>query len=117
VRYTTFSDDGKRRTDFGGFDEAHSLVIQANGRIVVAGAAAPTDHRLQANFGLARYKPSGELDRTFSDNGKQRTRFGANNRDSGNDVALQPDGRIVVAGSVTVVGNGYDFGFARYLAD
>ena len=114
----TLSDDGKRRTDFGGGrDEARGLMIQANGRIVLAGSAAPPGHRLQANFALARYRASGELDRTFSDNGKKRTRFGANNQDSGNDLTLQPDGRIVVAGSATLVFDSYDFGLARYLAE
>jgi Domain of unknown function (DUF5122) beta-propeller len=61
--------------------------------------------------------PAALLDHTFSDNGRTRTRFGANNKDYGNDVALQPNGRIVVAGSATLVDHAYDFGLARYLAD
>jgi hypothetical protein len=65
----------------------------------------------------ARYRANGQLDRTFSDNGKARTRFGSNNQVSGTDLALQPDGRIVVAGSVTLGGNAHDFGVARYLAN
>jgi uncharacterized delta-60 repeat protein len=113
----TFSHDGKKRTNFtGGLDEARGVVIQANGRIVVAGFAAPQGHRLQANFGLARYRTNGELNSTFSENGRVRTRFGANNEDFGNDIALQPNGRIVVAGSATVVRHARDFGIARYLA-
>jgi uncharacterized delta-60 repeat protein len=91
-------------------------VIQANGRIVVAGFAAPRGHRLQQNFALARYRANGELDHTFSEDGKTRTRFGANNGDYGNDVALQPDGRIAVAGSAALASGGRDFGLARYLA-
>jgi hypothetical protein len=65
----------------------------------------------------ARYRANGQLDRTFSDNRKARTRFGSPNQDSGTDLALQPDGRIVVAGSVTLRRNAYDFGVARYLAN
>jgi uncharacterized delta-60 repeat protein len=114
---TTFSDDGKKRTNFtGGLDEAHGVVIQANDRIVVAGFAAPRGHRLQRTFALARYRVNGGLDQTFSEDGKARTRFGANNGDIGNDVALQPDGRIVVAGSATLASGARDFGLARYLA-
>jgi uncharacterized delta-60 repeat protein len=111
----TFSTDGKQRTDFtGGVDEAHGLVIQANGRIVLAGSAAPPRHPGDADFGLARYRASGRLDLSFSADGKQRTRFGTNHQDYGFDVALQADGRIVVVGSVTPLVNEYDVGLARY---
>jgi uncharacterized delta-60 repeat protein len=49
---TTFSDDGKKRTDFhGGLDVAHALVIQPNGRIVVAGEAAPPTDRVMRPSG------------------------------------------------------------------
>jgi uncharacterized delta-60 repeat protein len=110
---TTFSDDGKKRTDFhGGLDEAHALAIQPNGRIVVAGKAAPPDRRRKANFGLARYRANGELDSTFSRNGKQRTRFGPNHRDYGTDLALQANGRIIIAGVVTAVPGEADLGLA-----
>ena len=113
----TFSHDGKKRTDFnGGYDEARGVVLESNGRIVVAGSSAPPGHAFDANFGLARYRASGELDLTFSRNGKQRTRFGSNHQDHANDVALQADGRIVVAGRITTVIDAYDLGLARYLA-
>jgi uncharacterized delta-60 repeat protein len=93
----TFSHDGKKLTDFhGGDDAARALVLQANGRIVVAGTAAPAHHPSKAVFGLARYRTSGKLDHTFSRNGKQVTRFGPNYQDHGGGVALRPNGRIVV---------------------
>jgi uncharacterized delta-60 repeat protein len=112
----TFSKDGKLRTDFsGGNDEAHGLVVQANGRILLSGSAAPQGHPGDANFGLARYRSSGKLDLSFSGDGKQRTRFGTNHQDYGMDSALQADGRIVVVGSVTPLVNEYDVGLARYL--
>jgi uncharacterized delta-60 repeat protein len=116
---TTFSDDGKRRTDFSdGNDEAHGLAIQANGRIILAGSANPPGETDADVFALARYRPSGKLDLTFSGDGKVRTRFGKNPLDYGRDVALQADGRIVVAGDVTRSEvSGYDFGLARYLAE
>jgi uncharacterized delta-60 repeat protein len=112
----TFSKDGKQRTDFtGGNDEAHGLVIQPNGRIVLSGSAAPPHDPDDVDFGLARYRASGRLDLSFSGDGKQRTRFGTNHQDYGFDAALQADGRIVVVGSVTPLVNGYDVGLARYL--
>lgn len=116
---TTFSHDGKRRTDFsggnGGRDEARSVLLQTDGRILVAGFAAPARDPSNAVFGLARYTATGKLDPTFSGNGKKRTRFGSNYDDFGYDAALQADGRIVVAGRVTPVTDGYDIGLARYL--
>jgi uncharacterized delta-60 repeat protein len=113
----TFGDGGRQRTDFrGGSDAARALVIQANGRIVLAGSAAPPRHPHDADFGLARYRANGEVDPTFSRNGKQRTRFGSNHQDHGVDVALQANGRIVVAGRIAIVSDELDLGLARYLA-
>jgi uncharacterized delta-60 repeat protein len=112
----TFSDDGRQRTDFaGGDDAAEGLVIQANGRVVLAGSAAPPRRPHDADFGVARYRTNGELDPTFSHNGKQRTRFGSNHWDYGTDAALQANGRIVVTGRVTTVPGDLDLGLARYL--
>jgi uncharacterized delta-60 repeat protein len=50
---TSFSDDGKVTTDFGGtLDEGYALAIQpSNGRLVVAGASNASDD----DFALARY--------------------------------------------------------------
>jgi uncharacterized delta-60 repeat protein len=106
---TTFSEDGKQTTDFGGGAEpevARGVVLQPDGRIVVAGGTSGGD------FGLSRYNADGSLDTTFSGDGKQTTRFGES-IDQAQDLALQTDGRIVVAGGT---GNG-DFGLARYTAD
>jgi uncharacterized delta-60 repeat protein len=113
---TTFSGDGKRRMDFsGGDDEAHGLVIQANGRIVVGGFAAPSGDPDAADFALARYWPNGDLDRSFSANGKQRVRFGTNDQDYGFAAALQAGGKIVVAGKATLAPDAFDLGVARFL--
>lgn len=113
----TFSKNGKQQTDFsGGDDEAHGIAIQGNGRIVLAGSAAPPRRPDDADFGLARYRPNGNLDLSFSVDGKQRTRFGTNHQDYGFDAALQSNGRIVVVGAVTPLVNQYDIGLARYLA-
>ena len=109
---TSFSGDGKQTTDFGGFDEANGVALQADGKIVAVGArslAASDD------FALARYNPNGSLDTSFSGDGKQTTDFGGDDQAVG--VALQGDGKIVVAGSAsapTSVANG-DFALARYL--
>jgi uncharacterized delta-60 repeat protein len=120
ARYTTsgllddtFSEDGKQTTDFGPYDYARALAIQSDGKIVVAGGvydpASGND-----DFGLARYTTSGSLDNTFSEDGKQTTDFG-NSSDYARALALQSDGKIVVAGGVYDPATGSDdFGLARY---
>src|SRR4029077_14246178 len=84
---------GKGQTDFaGGLDTGAAVVIQANGRIVIAGLADGE------NFGLARYTPNGALDPSFGAGGKVITDFGADGAQA-TAVALQPaDGKIVAAG-------------------
>jgi uncharacterized delta-60 repeat protein len=60
----SFGSDGKVMTDFGDRSRLNAIAIDAHNRIVAAGAAANND------FALARYKPNGKLDRSFSNNGK-----------------------------------------------
>ena len=50
---TSFSGDGKRRTDFGGDDEANGVALQADGRIVAVGRGLGLDGT--SDFALARY--------------------------------------------------------------
>jgi len=106
---TSFSYDGRVTTDFGGGapDIGYAVAIQADGKIVVAGYSEVDVTR---DFALARYNPDGSLDTSFSYNGIVTTDFGG--LDYGNAVALQTDGKIVVAGR----SGGYDFALARYYA-
>ncbi len=96
----SFSVDGWQTTDFGDRDYGHSMALGADGRIVVAGESA-------VDFALARYNPDGTLDSSFSGDGKATTDVGG--LDRAFDVALQPDGKIVAAGTH----NG-TFALARY---
>jgi uncharacterized delta-60 repeat protein len=102
---TSFSGDGKQTADFGGSDGANGLGLQANGRIVAVGFAGAID----SDFALARFNPNGSLDTSFSGDGKQTTDFGGFARANG--VALNSNGRIVVAGGGGASG---DFALARY---
>src|SRR4051794_3242389 len=54
----------------------------------------------------------GDLDPTFSGDGKQTTAFGGG-ASGASTVAIQPDGKIVVAGNVLGSG-GYRFALARF---
>ncbi len=117
IRYDTqgnpdpmFGMGGKVTTDFAGnFDAATGVAIQPDGKIVVAGVA----NGLGANsdFAVARYDASGVLDPAFGMGGKMTLDFFGGN-DGGAEVALQPDGKIVLASNVQGPGS-LDFGVAR----
>src|SRR5439155_1217874 len=92
----TFNGDGKLTTDFGFDDGASSLAIQTNGKIVIAGQSF-NPNIFNYDFALARYNSNGSLDNTFDGDGKKTTNFFGNG-DFAYSVAIQPDGKIVVAG-------------------
>ena len=112
----SFSSNGRVVTDFGGWVWARGVAIQGNGKIVVAGLHWPGGAgSSNEDFALARYDTDGDLDTTFSADGKQATGFGG--RDRAEDVAIQPDGKIVAAGSTWAGGDSdSDFALARYHA-
>ena len=88
----TFSGDGKQMTGFGSFgSRARAISIQGDGKILIAGSIGD-------NVGLVRYNYDGSLDNSFGNNGIQNSDFGLS--DSATAIALQGDGKIVVAGTV-----------------
>src|SRR5579885_1749835 len=109
----TFSGDGRVTTNFGGDDdEAFGVAIQADGKIVVIGFS---DANRDFDFALARYNPDGSLDTSFGGDGKVLTDFGGSD-DESFGVAIQADGKIVVAGFSDVNGD-FDFAIVRYNPD
>ncbi len=90
---TWFDQDGKVTTSIlGQFDQANSVVLQRDGKIVVAGTSL-------YDFAVVRYNPDGSLDTSFDGDGKVTTPIFAGSDDRGYSVGLQPDGRIVVVGA------------------
>ena len=94
---TTFASGGTSEIAFGlfGLEAAYAAALQPDGRIVVAGAVAVSV--VDVDFAVARLQPGGALDPTFSADGRTTVGFGAG--DFANAVAVQADGRIVVAGA------------------
>jgi uncharacterized delta-60 repeat protein len=107
-----FGIDGIVITGLGGlYDLPRSVAIQTDGKIVVAGSSGGfTD----SSIALVRYNTDGSLDDSFGTNGKVTTAI--NTGSGGTSVAIQPDGRIVVAGSSNN-GPDSDFALARYNTD
>ncbi|MBK9105841.1 MAG: T9SS type A sorting domain-containing protein [Saprospiraceae bacterium] len=93
-------------------ERAHALVLQPDGRIVVAGEAQANG---QYDFAVLRLLPDGTPDSTFGTNGWTVTDLGST-FEFPNCVALQSDGKIVMAGRVA---DGFNSNFAmvRYTPD
>lgn len=115
---STFSSDGLQKTDFANHwgDELRGAALQSDGKIVAAGSRWDPAHpgAKTGNFAVARYKPNGGLDNTFSSNGRLTTNFGAS--EYAYDVVIQSNGRIVVSGR-TCSGGACDLAVARYKAN
>lgn len=106
---TSFGAGGKVITPFSGDDRATSVAVQSDGKIVVAGYAGSGGY----DFAVARYTTGGNLDPAFgAGTGKASTpiRTGA---DYGQAVAIQSDGKILVAGT-TYTGTNDDVAVVRY---
>ena len=110
---TAFSGDGVVTADFyADWDMARALAVAPGGKIVAAGTA--TFFGLDGD-GVIRWNGDGSPDTSFSGDGKVTGTGAGHNREIA-AVATQPDGKIVVGGSVTALGS-RDFTVARYNAD
>ncbi len=116
---STFGSGGKVNTDvvttaFTSQDRINSVKIQGDGRIVVTGFSLSRAGQFSADehdFVVARYLASGSLDTTYdpvppaalpSVPGTRRIDYGFRT-DIGEAVALQVDGKYVIAGSTNAL--------------
>src|SRR5262249_50446768 len=115
---TTFGTGGKVITSIGNsFAQPNAMAIKPDGRIVIAGYATTNTGN---TFALARYNSNGTLDSSFGIGGTVTTTFGPVPGSSftlpgsayARSVAIQSDGKIVVAGFAQV--DEYEFALARY---
>jgi uncharacterized delta-60 repeat protein len=112
----SFGTDGFRIT---GITDAYSIVplgmaVQPDGKIVACGGEGTYP---AVDFYVARFTADGELDASFSFDGRTTIDFGGNT-DICNGLAIQTDGKIVVAGSTQPDGDpNVDFAVARLNAD
>jgi uncharacterized delta-60 repeat protein len=107
----SFGNAGLATTDIaGGFDRAHAVALQADGKIVVAGYA-----RVGSNddFAVVRYLANGAPDPDFGTLGKVTTDFfGTRNRAYA--VAIAGNGQVLVAGETVLPAGSGDFALVRY---
>lgn len=92
----TFDGDGKVTTSIGSsHDEAYSIAIQPDGKIVAVGYSLLNISNY--DFAVVRYNSDGTLDSSFGSNGKVTTDLGLS-EDFAQSVKIQPDGKIIVEG-------------------
>jgi uncharacterized delta-60 repeat protein len=107
---TSFGTGGMVTTPIGNGNEiAMAIAIQPDGKILLAGYSD------SAYFALARYTSFGTLDTTFGSTGKVTTSLGTGAH-CANAIALQTDGKILIAGSY-MNGTNMDVVLVRYTSD
>ncbi len=136
---TSFGVAGRVTIDFGSgpfphHDYATELVVQADGKIIIAGQTTEVQSVLvpvydfdvivgyetqvlnYTDFAVARLNPNGSLDNSFGLNGKLSIDFDSDT-DLCQAIAVQQDGKILMAGYVIQPGTGYDIALARLNVD
>jgi uncharacterized delta-60 repeat protein/LPXTG-motif cell wall-anchored protein len=104
----TFGTGGKVTTVIES-SEAYSVMLQADGKILVSGVSY---NNSTSYFAVARYNTNGTLDNTFGTGGKVTTDFD-NNRSEAMAITSQADGKIILAGTA-YIGSTYAYAVARY---
>jgi uncharacterized delta-60 repeat protein len=107
-----FGSGGKVTTDFSGRSSgANAIAVQSDGKILTAGsvlsAQGPPD------IAVARYNADGSLDASFGTGGRVTTDF-VGLAELATAIAVQPDGKILVAGAVSQMATSFDFALVRY---
>ena len=115
-----YSEDGVLDTSFAGdgianilptsgASYARSVAVHSDGKVVLAGSG-------DGDFKVARLTAAGVLDASFDIDGIATTDFGSD-YDAAYSVAVQANGKIVVAGYARSATTSYDFAIARYNID
>lgn len=105
----SFGIGGKVQAPFGPESFAGGVAVQADGKILVTGAPQGSQ-----GFSVARLLPSGNLDPSWGSGGVATTPLGEFS--FAEDVAVQPDGKVVVVGEAPGPEN-EDFAIVRYLSN
>lgn len=104
---SSFGSNGKVIADLGAIERIYCAVVQPDDKILVAGTYYTSDFM----FGIARFNATGTLDTSFSNDGKMTASFGNSHSSKALSVALQTDGKILVAGTDNF--SGWDIALLR----
>lgn len=114
--------DGVMSMSLGdGDDVANALAVQADGKIVIVGTTVASDK--STNIAVVRLKLDGTLDASFGRGDADGTPDGvvslslSQGNDAGSAIALQADGKIVIAGTATAADKSTNVAVARLKVD
>ena len=110
----TFDGDGRVTTHVWALDYVRDMVLQPDGKIVVAGLV--WDGETITDSALVRYNPDGSLDEEFGTGGIRVIDMAAGHDDGLNALELLADGRLLAAGYTASSGTG-SFAAARFTPD
>ncbi len=105
---SSFGVNGKVMTTGYSNAAVSTMALQSDGEMIVAGYSIANGYQCST---LWRYTTNGTVDASFGTNGAVVTDFGQSSVI--NRAAVQPDGKIIAVGTVTVGGNS-DFAIVRY---
>ncbi len=119
---TSFDIDGLVTTSIGGgHDEIAALAVQSNQMILAGGSSIGVNGSKNRDFLLARFAADGSLDTSFGASGVASISISglAKGDDLINAIAIQDNGKILVAGSTfrDAASPSKDFALARYLTN
>ena len=126
-RYNT---DGLIDNTFGGHDNGiqvinayypddlypKSVVIQTDGKIVIAGYDEYNFRGVRASYLLIRLNSDGTYDPSFGNNSEVLTQVGTSHLDYATSLLIKSDNKIIVAGS-SYSGSSDDFAIVQYNTD
>lgn len=107
-----FGTGGKVLTPIGTEARAYAIQVRSDGKIIVAGFSRAGSFN---QVTIAQYETNGSLDLSFGTNGVVTTTIGTGDSVA-YGLALQADGKIVIAGFALDAGANYIFALARYTA-
>ena len=110
---TTFGNGGGIVNDFNGPDIAFDMKVQPDGKFLLGGSTGRSDMLQASSYAVARYKSQGALDKSFGSRGKVSIEF-SSGFDFGYAMALQPDGKIVLAGGTGFNSRTSPWGLVRF---
>ena len=116
---STFGTNGATVTSvLGYYDDPNSVLLQSDGKIVVAGTTNVAHGGITADnaFMALRFDTAGILDPTFGTSGITVANFNVMNDFCGNAV-LQPDDKLVLGGYVSTVSYNVNFALLRLTTD
>ncbi|OQP62932.1 T9SS type A sorting domain-containing protein [Niastella populi] len=122
IRYTstgvvdsTFGTNGIVTTDINAYDIPEGIAINnATGAITIAGTSNSdysllgTHHTGNGDFTVVRYTSTGALDASFGTGGIATFDISSGSADAAHGLAVQPDGKLIVAGTTVRTVNNKD---------